>query len=59
MLNYSALFMVISTKLYKKLCGSRPSEEVRESEIVSLTPENYRSLRSKINKNIAKNSSPM
>lgn len=42
----------IST-LYKKLCGTRPIEEMSNSGIIGLNAENYRSLRSKINKSIS------
>lgn len=38
------------SKLYKKLCGTRPFEEMSNTGITGLTVENYRSLRSKINK---------
>lgn len=41
------------SKQYQKFCGSRPIEEMSDSGIVNLTMENYRSLRSKINKRIA------
>ncbi len=41
------------SKLYKKLCGTRPVEEMSDSGINKLDAENYRSLRSKINKLIA------
>ncbi len=40
-------------KQYKKLCGSRPIEEMSDSGIIGLTAENYRSLRSKVNKSIS------
>lgn len=41
------------TGLYKKLCGPRPTEEMSNSGINGLNPENCRSLRSKINSNIS------
>ena len=40
-------------KLYKKFCGTRPIEEMSDSGIVSLNAENFRSLKSKINKSIS------
>lgn len=39
--------------LYKKLCGTRPVEEMSKSGIIGLDVKNFRSLRSKINKNIS------
>ena len=40
----------VISKLYRKLCGTRPFEEMSSSGIAGLTTENFRSLRSKINK---------
>ena len=40
------------SKIYKKLCGTRPVEEMSDSGINRLNAENFRSLRSKINKSI-------
>ena len=42
------------SKQYKKLCGTRPIEEMSDSGIIGLNAENYRSLRSKINKTISR-----
>jgi len=38
------------SKIYRKISGTRPCEEMSSSGITGLTAENYRSLRSKINK---------
>ena len=40
-------------ELYKKLCGTRPMDEMSKSGITGLDAENYRSLRSKINKSVS------
>jgi len=36
--------------LYKKICNNRPTDEMSDSGILGLTPENFRSMRSKLNK---------
>lgn len=41
-------------KIYKQISGTRPFEEMSSSGIAALTTENYRSLRSKINKKLVK-----
>lgn len=41
------------SKLYRKMCGNRPTEEMSDSGIMGLTPENCRSIKSKLNKMIA------
>ena len=41
------------SKQYKKLCGTRPIEEMSDSGIIGLNAENFRSLKSKINKSIS------
>ena len=40
-------------EIYKKICGTRPVDEMSDSGITSLSAENFRSLKSRINKKIA------
>ncbi len=39
-------------QIYKKICGSRPTEEMKGSGIINLDKDNFRSLRTRINKKI-------
>lgn len=41
------------SKTYKTLCGNRPLEEMSSTGILSIDPENLRSLKSKINRQLA------
>ncbi len=42
------------TEIYKKICGTRPVEEMSNTGITSLSADNFRSLRSRINKQLAR-----
>jgi len=47
------------SQIYQKLCQGRSATEMSDSGIIGLNPENFRSLRSKINKAIAAAFGPM